>query len=129
MNYNDKEKENHVKEVSINGQEKYTGNEVFSRFSRIKIYYHVLKESVAPLSNKEAKGENYLSVERKFRDAGFGNIKTEVHYDVLLGWRVKEGTVEKVTLDGSKFYSKGSSYPVDSEIVIVYHAKRKDKPK
>lgn len=64
---------------------------------------------------------NYESVQEKFENSGFTNIKLEPIEDLITGWLTDDGEVENVTVDGSTEFASGDWYPNDVEVVIQYH--------
>ena len=64
---------------------------------------------------------DYESVQEKFEDSGFTNIKLEPMEDLITGWLTEDGDVESVTIDGSTEFTSGDWYPNDVEVVIQYH--------
>ena len=55
-------------------------------------------EAMVPSSSSACKYKNYKEVEKRFKEAGFINISTEILYDIVLGW-TEEGEVESVQID------------------------------
>lgn len=76
-------------------------------------------EAITPSSNQ--KGNDYQEVIDGFEEKGFVNIKTEVLEDLIIGWLIKDGEVESVSVDGEKDYSLDAWYRNDVEVVIAYH--------
>lgn len=70
--------------------------------------------------------KNYEEVVAELTEAGFQNIKTKAIYDLKTGWIVKDGTVEKVSIDGDTDFLKGSTVYYDVQIVITYHTLKKN---
>lgn len=75
----------------------------------------------APTSSEMCKGEDYESIVAKFKNAGFENIKTEKITDLITGWVTKDGSVEKVLINGDPDYSTSTWYLPTDEVVIRYH--------
>jgi hypothetical protein len=82
------------------------------------------KAKIMPLSAKEFKGKNYVDVITRLKSAGFTNIKTEIVDDLVLGWRTKDGEVERVSVNRRTNFNSGSKFPADAKIVITYHTFR-----
>jgi hypothetical protein len=76
---------------------------------------------IMPLSAEELKGKNYQEVITRLKTAGFTNIKTEIMYDLIAGWLVKDGEVERVSANGKTYFNSGSKFPMDAKIVVTYH--------
>ena len=55
------------------------------------------------------------------------NIKRDVLKDLIKGWIVKDGSVEKVTIDGKAAFKRNEKFRINAPIVIQYHTFKKDK--
>ena len=119
--------EGHVIAVTISGQTDFSADSKFPYDARIIIEYHSVARIKPPIASKDAKGRSCDEILKLFQDAGFGAVSLEADYDLLLGWINKDGSVESVSINGDTKYSIDSYYRVDAEIVIVYHAFRRDK--
>lgn len=84
-------------------------------------------EAMVPSSASNCKYENYKDIEKAFKNAGFTNIKTEILYDIILGW-TDEGEVESVSINGKTDFKRGDVFSKDAAIVITYHMKEEDDP-
>lgn len=115
-----------VATVSIDGTKVFRWYDQFPRNAKIVICYHVLKLIQAPISAKDAKGENYETVLQQFKDAGFVNIKVEAKYDLVLGWFAQYGEIAEIIINGNKKFKTDIYYRPDVEIVIVYHDYKKN---
>lgn len=73
------------------------------------------------MSQKDMKGENYSNIVTHLERQGFTNVKTEAIADLITGWVTKDGSVEKVTINGSTDFDEGSAIEPDAEIVVYYH--------
>ena len=78
-------------------------------------------EAKVPASYDSLIEMNYETVQGKFEDSGFTNIKLEPIEDLITGWLTDDGDVESVTIDGSTEFTSGDWYPNDVEVVIQYH--------
>lgn len=65
--------------------------------------------------------ENYQTVISEFETIGFTAIKTAILDDLVTGWLTKDGSVEKVEINGKTEFSANTSFPKDAQIVITYH--------
>lgn len=74
-----------------------------------------------PASSSSMSGKDYLDVEKMLRSAGFTNIELEANEDLVTGWITKDGSVEKVSVEGNTAFSNGERYFSDANIVITYH--------
>ena len=79
-------------------------------------------------TSKETKGMNYLDVIEEFENAGFVNVATVVEYDIVTGWLTDDGEVKSVTINGEKKFDSYDEYRLDAEVVVTYHALKKNKP-
>ena len=84
-------------------------------------------EAMVPTSASDCKYENYKDIEKAFKNAGFTNVKTEILYDIVLGW-TDEGEVEKVSINGATNFKRGNIFEKDAAVIITYHMKEKDDP-
>ena len=64
---------------------------------------------------------------KKFKQAGFINVKTKPIYDLVTGWLKSDGEIEEVLIDGDNDISTYSSYRPDVEVLIKYHTFKKNK--
>ncbi len=74
-----------------------------------------------PMDSSSVKGEDYKAVEEDFEKSGFTNIKFETIDDLIIGFLVKEGEVENVSVGGNREYSSDTWVPADTEVIIRYH--------
>lgn len=79
------------------------------------------------VGSSEYRNKKYEDVETALKTLGFTNIKYEVLYDIVLGW-TDNGEVESVSIAGKTDFNRGDVFPVDAEIVIVYHMPEEDDP-
>ena len=114
-----------IQSITINRLSEFSINSKFPRDAKITIYYHSIKPISPPMSSETAKEQNYETVKQQFEDAGFVNIKTEVIYDIILGWFTKDGEVESVTIDSDSKFEQHHEYRPDAEVVITYHTYKK----
>ena len=84
-------------------------------------------EAMVPSSASNCKFKNYKDIEKIFKDAGFTNIKTEILYDIVLGW-TEEGEVDKVSINGKTDFNRGDIFAKDASVTITYHMKEEDDP-
>ena len=54
-------------------------------------------------------------------DLGFVNISLNPIRDLVTGWIIKNGMIEKVIIKGDTDYQIGSIFKYDVPIVIEYH--------
>lgn len=117
----DMDMENIVESVSVGGKEDFSKEDAYMSDTEIHIAYHSAKKAVLPLSSDDIHSDDYNSIVKRFKDAGFTNVQTEKIDDLITGWLVSDGETEKVTIDGSSEFVTGESYIADVEIIISYH--------
>ncbi len=79
-----------------------------------------------PVVSTSLIGENYVDVEKILKGAGFQNIVFEPIDDLVTGWMVSDGDVEKVSVGGYTSFDTSSRFAADTEIVISYHTFSED---
>ena len=79
------------------------------------------KKIYVGVSNADLKGKNYSNIIIYFEQQGYTNIKTEVIADLITGWLISDGEVEKVTINGTTDFDDQSAYKSDAEIIVFYH--------
>ena len=121
--------ENKVTEVKIGWKDTFTPETKMPSNFPVKVTYHTIKLIPVPVSSKDAKEQPYMEMQKTFSDAGFINIKLVADYDIITGWMSAENEVERITIDGDKRFSIDEKFRPDAEVVITYHALRKDRPK
>ena len=121
------DQENLVTDVWIRFGGFFNDDTQYPIYMRITVEYHTLALLNPPISSKDAKGENYRKIIRKFEREGFTNITVQAEYDLLTGWIIGDGAVKSITIDGDKNYICSDEYRADVEVVIVYHALKRDK--
>lgn len=84
-----------VDAVTIDGVEDFSENDEAETHASIVISYHSALEEKCPVSSKDAKGENYQDILKKFVDSGFTNVSAVADNDLVFGIFAKEGTVKK----------------------------------
>ncbi len=78
----------------------------------------------APYNSSDAESENYAEVEKKFKSAGFRNVRLKTIPDLnLLTAKVSEGKVETITIGGKDSFRKNNVFDINSEVIIEYHTK------
>lgn len=75
----------------------------------------------APKSSSDLKGKDYKDVITLFESAGFTNIEMEIIDDLILGWLIEDGEVEKVSINGDTEFVLNSKFPADAKVMITYH--------
>ena len=123
----DKNIEGTVESVTIDGQNSFNEDKRFQFDAPVIVSYHKIKDIYVPLSAKEAKKLQYDDLVDQLKSAGFVNITLEPEYDLIKGWLKKEGRVESMTINGDSSFKSNAAYRPDAEIIIVYHAFKKDR--
>ena len=123
------DEENLVTEVKLIFGDSFDEDTKYPSNLWITVVYHTVELYAPPLTSKEAKGMNYLDVIDEFENAGFVNVTTVVEYDIVTGWLKDEGEVKSVTINEEEKFNSYNEYRLDAEVVITYHALKKNKPK
>ncbi len=74
-----------------------------------------------PKSASECKGKDYLDVKALFESAGFTNVNVRAIEDLVTGWITKDGSVERVSINGDDDFSSSAKFDPSVEVIIVYH--------
>ena len=75
-------------------------------------------EASAPIASTELTSQNYKTVVQQFEDAGFTNIKTTKIEDLITGWLIEDGAIEKVTIDGKEDFEDGDFFQMMCELIL-----------
>lgn len=65
---------------------------------------------------------SYQTIEERFRNAGFSNIKCVPLNDLSLGLFQKPDLVDSITINGHSVTTEGKKYPPNVPVVISYHS-------
>lgn len=123
----DEKQEGLVEQVVIDNAHTFDETKKFSYEDEVVIRYHTIKEIYSPISSEDAVGKNYKDIVKKFEKAGFVNVKSKPIYDLVTGWLKSDGEVEEVIVDGDNDVTTYSSFRPDAEVIIKYHAFKKNK--
>ena len=74
-----------------------------------------------PCAVSEYRGENYEEVVRELEDLGFSNIEISAKKDLVTGWLTKDGSVEKVSINGDTDFEEDDIFPKNAKVVVTYH--------
>lgn len=74
-----------------------------------------------PKSASECKGKDYLDVKALFESAGFTNVNVRAIEDLVTGWITKDGSVERVSINGDDDFGSSSKFDPAVEVVVMYH--------
>lgn len=121
------DKENVVTEVKLLFGDSFDEDTKYPSNLWITVVYHTVELYTPPLTSKEVKDMNHLDVIDEFENAGFINVTTVVEYDIVTGWLADDGEVKSVTINGEKKFDSDDEYRLDAEVVVTYHALKKNK--
>lgn len=121
LKYSDLALRGTVEYVSIKGDKSFSAGDSCPYDRLIRIAVHSPALAAPPIYNSGVKGKDRSDVSKLFSDAGFGDIRLQAEPDLVKGWLTKENTVKSIEINGSADYKTGVKFPVDSEIVIIYH--------
>ena len=113
-----------VEQVVMNGKYACQQGEMIPYDTEIMIIYHLKKELMFPYSARQVKKQDFEMLLRELQDIGFTKIEMIAIKDLKIGWILKEGSVEKVTINWLENYKKDLVVDYDAEIVIHYHTFR-----
>ena len=122
------DKENYVDAVVVDGKINFVKGDKFPEDAKITVFYHSVSLVRAPITSKQAKGNDVEQIKKQFEKAGFVDITCEPNYDVTLGVFHKAGDVISIWIDGDNKFSEEDDLRPDAEVVIKYHASKKEKP-
>lgn len=125
----EKDSENTVVTVTINGESTFSETKKFSYKSKIIITHHSMKKTHSPIASSGIGEWNYSDLAAKFTDAGFVNVKTVAGEDLnaVKNLISKPDMVYRVFINETEKFSEESVFPIDAEVEIVYHSfKEKD---
>lgn len=125
LDYNDLSNKNKVSSVLIGNNDAFNQYDQYSFDTTIIIFYHSAKNVNLPFSSDNIKGENYKALAKELSNAGFGNIEYNPEADLIKGWIKKDGSIEKITINGEDTFTTSKKYPIDSKIIITYHTLKK----
>lgn len=72
-------------------------------------------------SAKEYKGDNYEQVVKELKNAGFTDIEVVAQKDLVIGWLSKDGSIDRISIDGDTDFSDDDIFSKDARVVITYH--------
>lgn len=83
-------------------------------------------EVKVPFSAKDLEGENYEEVIWDLENAGFLEIITKEKQDLMTGFLVKDGSVDKVSINGDSEFDEGDVFSEEAKVVVTYHTFKND---
>lgn len=72
-------------------------------------------------SAEEYKGDNYEQVAKELENLGFTNIEFIAQEDLVLGLINKDGSIERISINGNFKFDDYDYFPKDAEVLITYH--------
>ena len=112
---------NSIERVVVDEKIDFSKNDVFSYDSKIFITYHTKKKLVIPFTSREVHGKNVKDIEKMLKDIGFINIELKEINDLVIGFLIKNGSIEDVGINHNVLYKRASFHEYDSKIEIRYH--------
>lgn len=82
---------------------------------------NIINLPTRPLPSKDLKGENYEQVIIDLENAGFMEITTKEDKDLVTGFITKDGSAEKVLINGDSDFEEGDIFPEEAAVVVTYH--------
>lgn len=116
---------NEVKKVKIGKKAAFEANSEFSYDADVIITVHKKKQIALGLTSSSVRHSDYKKVEARLSAMGFTEIHLSPIKDIVTGWITKDGSVEKVVINGSCKFKVGSSFEFDVPIIIFYHTFKK----
>ena len=112
-----------VEGISIGGRCDLKKGEWFKKNAEVAVIYHIKKEIEMPYSSRYFKGKNYIDVINELDQLGYANIGVRPIRDLVTGWLVKDGAVDKVVLAGieEEPIKKNTIYEYDTRMIVCYH--------
>lgn len=114
-------KEGAIEQILVDGNSFFEAFNKFQYNTEIIITYHEKKEITIPFSANSMYKLNYVEVSHRLKSLGFTEIYECPIQDLKIGWLIKDGSVEKVSMAGDNSFKKDSVYQYDTKIVIEYH--------
>ena len=74
-----------------------------------------------PFSSESCRGRNFEEVKDELVAHGFMDISLLPKKDLINGWLTKDGSIEKITINGRDNFKKKSAFSEHAKVVIVYH--------
>lgn len=124
-------KENTVKNIAIDENDKFKKGEYFNSDAKIIIIYHIFKPDVSetlkegevlvPEGHGKYEGKEYNEVVNAFYSFGFTDIETIPEADLSRGILAKENTVKEVSINGETKFKASAVFTEDAKVIITYH--------
>lgn len=110
-----------VEQIIIGGELYFESTNKFKYDTEIVITYHEKREIKVPFSAISLHKLNYDEVTLRLQNLGFTEVKIYPIKDLVTGWLIKDGSIERVSIAGNYNFKENSIHPYDSKIVIEFH--------
>lgn len=110
-----------VEQIMVGGILYFEATNKFKYDTEIIITYHEKREIKVPFSSNALHKLNYNEVTLRLQNLGFTEVKKHPIKDLVTGWLIKDGSVERVSIAGNYKFKENSVYPYDSKILIEFH--------
>ena len=118
-------RENEVSMVKIDGNSKFKANSEFPYNADVVLKVHKKKEITIPFSAGSLRKKNYKDVCSKLTSLGFTDVQTSSIKDLVTGWIIKDGSVEKILIDWKDEVKKNMVLKYDTKFIVEYHTFKK----
>lgn len=111
-----------VSDITLNNEEFIAGDCYLPMSASIKIEYYNLQIRIKQTAKQFEDDQQYSDVVKELKSQGFTNIRLQRANDI--GWfpiHATEGTIKKITIDGSSDFVETDKFSYDAEIIIVVH--------
>ena len=110
-----------VEQIMVGGIFYFESTNKFKYDTEIVITYHEKREIKVPFSANALHKLNCDEVTLRLQDLGFESVRKYPIKDLVTGWLIKDGSVERVSIAGNDNFKANSTYPYDAKIVIEFH--------
>ena len=119
-----KSQNNLVSSIKLNNEEFIAGDCYLPKSASVLIEYYLLKIKIGNTATEFMDDKQYSEVVRQLREKGFTNIRLMRANNLFLGIMAKEGTINKITINGAENFKARDMFRYDAEIVIVVNTKK-----
>ena len=119
-----KSKSRSIFSISFNNEEYSTGECYLPEYAYIKVEYYYLQIKIGQTPKQFENDQMYTDVVKRLESQGFTNIRLQRANDI--GWfpiHSKEGTIQRITINGNSDFTETDIFGYDAEIIIVVHTK------
>lgn len=113
--------DNEIGKIEINGRSSFEASSEFPYDASVVITIHKKKEITIPFSAVSQRRLDYKDVCSRLSSLGFTEVHTSPIKDLVTGWLTKDGSVEKIVVNGSNSFRKNSVFKFDEIITVYYH--------